>query len=182
MHPMLKTFVGAFASGALVLASAVAAEADVRRFSDPNDTKSGIDIHRVQVDNASSDRHRVFVAVNIDHFPAKRHTRLDVFLDTRGSNAGPEYRLTLLKDAALFRVSGWSDHGKYVGKRCGGGTFHRPGYDAFRFAPHRFVVAIKRGCIGKPGRLRVAVRTGISGGKAHDWARAKHVFLPWVPA
>jgi hypothetical protein len=171
MHPIMKTGVGLFAAGALVLASAMPANANVRRFSDPNDTKSGIDIHWVQVDN-SSFRHRVIVTVGIDHFPKTKQDRLDVYFDTRGSNAGPEYHLAFLQDFGLFRVSGWSDHGTYVKPRCS--------YIASRDGSNRYVVAMKRGCLSRPGKVRVAVRTGISGRKAHDWAKAPEVFLPWV--
>lgn len=185
MNTLASTTLRGLAAGAVlstvstfVLAGAAVAETAV--FSDARgDLAHGADIHRVRVVN--EDR----VKVRVVHRDLVRSYRsgssMSVFLDTDRDRTGPEF--VFLggtfegSDYALVRADGWKAASRTAEPlRCG--------YDMkLDYAKDAALVRIDRACLGRPGAVRVEVKTGgelASGDTAVDWLGRPRHFARWV--
>jgi hypothetical protein len=173
MGAMSKT-VAAMAGVVMALGVASPAQADVRRFSDARgDTRSSVDILSVRVDNSTADRREV--RVRIRHEDLRLGHSITVYLDTRPADPGPEFAISGAagSEYILNRTEGWKHMGRMVRPECGYSMRIHEGTEATR-------VIVRRGCIGKPGKVRVAVRAQRDGTQAVDWAASRRTFLDFV--
>ena len=151
-------------------------DADRQRFTDPpSPHPRAVDISAVTVDNSTRHRSRVVVTAYVDGFHAPgaccRQDTLHVYIDTRPGRPGPEFEAFAGQDVVLWRTRHW---------RAVDLAPCDPDV-RLRHRPSRYVVAIDRGCLGKPGKIRVAVRvTRNARVHSHDWAKARRTFLGWV--
>jgi hypothetical protein len=171
------------AAGVAILTVAITAglcmrvDADRERFSDPPSPRPrAVDISAVTVDNATRDRRKLIVTTYVDGFRAPgaccRQDTLYVYIDTRPRRPGPEFQLFAGQDVVLWRTRGWRAVDL---ARCD------PDFVRLRHGPSRYVAAIGRGCLGNPGKIRVAVKvTRNAAVGSHDWAKARRTFLGWV--
>ncbi|UYM07221.1 hypothetical protein [Solicola gregarius] len=165
--------VAAVAAGFLLAGTLGApADANVRKFRDrAGDVRGSIDITRVRVDNSTHQRNAVAVRVKQRGFAYGNYVY--VYIDSNRKRRGPEFRFSgyYASEYFLHRMKSWTDAGRKV--RC-----KRP--YSLKMGGHGVTrVSVHRACIGKPGRIRVAVMTG-RGGRGVDWAPAKHRWLGWV--
>lgn len=175
------TLTGAGAAGATTGAQAVTAPiatgtlvaTDAR-----GDMAHGADIWKVTVG------HRKQVTVDIRHADLVRSYKSgssgSVFLDTDPARTGPEYVFMggffEGADYQLARAEGWKAVGSPINLRCS----YIMKLDYARDVTH---IAIGRGCLGKPDRVRVAVRTGgeqPDGTIVRDWLHRPRSFTRWV--
>ncbi len=142
------------------------------------DIRHGADIHGVKVTNEDS------VRVKVKHANLVRSYRsgssLSVFLDTDRSESGPEYMLVggtfSGTDYALVKADGWQ-----VGRRVNApDCAYRMDLD---YEADTATVTVERDCIGKPGAVRVAVRTTGTVGDdiVRDWLDGRRNFTSWIP-
>jgi hypothetical protein len=163
------------AAATLSLVFALPAHANVRQFTDArNDTKSSVDIWGVRVDNATADPDKVIVEVRQDDVTFE--DSITIYLDTRQTDPGPEYRISggTGSEFALFRLERWTDRGQLVPFGCGQRLRIHENTDRSR-------AVFPRACIGKTGKVRVAVlaERGYPV-RSRDWAQARRTWLPWV--
>lgn len=164
------------------------AQANVARFNDSLTDQAGeVGIHWVALDNSTASVDKIKVLTRVGEIPSEPDGSpplQQLYIDTRPANPGPEYRVLTGQDIGLYRVDGWRDAGRYIAATCGGSA-HYGGYVG-RYPKtgshyNRIFVSIKRGCIGNPGKVRVAVHTYFHPNRGpQDWARARKSFLPWV--
>lgn len=164
------------AAASLSLAFALPANANVRGFTDArNDTKSSVDIWTVRVDNATAHPHKVIVEVRQEDV-----TYVDsiaIYLDTRPNDPGPEYRISggTGSEFGLSSVERWTDPGQLVPFGCG------PQRLQIDELTDRSRAVFPRSCIGKTGKVRVAVKAERGYPvRSRDWAQARRTWLPWV--
>ena len=159
----------------LSLTSVLPASANVRHFTDArNDTKSSVDIWDVHVDNATADPEKIVVEVRQDDVTFE--DSITVYLDTRETDPGPEYRISggTGSEFALFSLERWSDPGQVVPFGCGQRLRIHELTDRSR-------AVFPRSCIGTTGKVRVAVKAERgSPVRSRDWAQARRTWLPWV--
>ena len=151
------------------------AHADVRRFTDPrNDTASSVDIWSVKVDNSSRHRNKIIVVVQQDSVGPG--DSIEIYLDTRPRDRGPEFSLSafVASEYGMRRMETWRNYGRVVSTRCGYQLKIDEGTDRSR-------AVIPRRCVGKPGKIRVAVKAerGFQV-TSRDWAKARRTWLGWV--
>jgi hypothetical protein len=171
---MAKTGAAMACAAAMALGVASPAQADVQRFRDPQgDTRSGVDILSVRVDNSTADRREV--RVRIRHDDLRLGHSITVYLDTRPADPGPEFAISGAagSEYILNRTEGWKNMGRMVPPRCGYSMRINEGTEVTR-------VIVRRSCIGEPGRVRVAVRAQRDGTPAIDWAASRRTFLGFV--
>lgn len=165
----------AVAAATLSLTFALPAHANVRHFTDArNDTKSSVDIWGVRVDNATADPNKVIVKVRQDDVTFE--DSITVYLDTRETDPGPEYRISggTGSEFFLYRVERWTDRGQLVPFGCGQRLRIHENTDRSR-------AVFPRACIGKTGKVRVAVEAERGYPvRSRDWAQARRTWLPWV--
>jgi hypothetical protein len=160
----------------LTLGLAAHSDADRQRFTDPPTPRpAAVDISAVTVDNSTRHLHRVIVTTYVDGFHAPRaccrQDTLHVYIDTRPGRPGPEFEMFAGQDEVLFRTRHWRTAGLAP---CFPDVL-------LRHRPSRYVVSINRGCLGKPGQVRVAVLvTRNARVHSHDWAKARRTFFDWV--
>lgn len=145
------------------------ADANVRKFNDRRgDAPRSIDIRKVRVDNST--RHRNKVIVRIKQRRLRAGDSVSVYFDTKRKNRGPEFRITAhyASEYSMVRMKTWTKRDK--GVTCG----YR--YRLRMYASGVSRATVHRKCLGKPGRVRVAVKTSRDG-PGHDWARAKRRWL-----
>ena len=141
------------------------------------DMAHGADIWKVTVG------HRKQVTVDIRHADPVRSYKGgssgSVFLDTDPARTGPEYVFTggLFEgaDYQLARVKGWKTVGP-INLRCS----YIMKLDYAGDVTH---IAIGRGCLGDPAKVRVAVRTGgeqPDGTLVRDWLHRPRSFTRWL--
>lgn len=158
-----------------VLASAVPAAADVRRFTDARDDSStSVDIRSVLVDNSTAARNKVIVVVRQDN--VRFGDSIEIFLDTRPGDRGPEYSIggATASEYLLWHRERWKGHGRVVPFRCGYKLKINEETDRSRAVIHR-------SCLGHPGKVRVAVKV-VRGfpPTSGDWAPARRTWFDWV--
>lgn len=167
---------------ATTLATAVLtapAHADARTFHDAHgDMAHGADIHRVRVLNDDVVKVRV---VHENLRPTYRTgSSVAIYLDTRPRQEGPEFAFLGAThsggDYALLRTDGWRIGRTAEPMRCSYRL--RLDYEADVAA-----VTIGRGCLDRPGKVRVAVKTGgyTTGGDTRvDWLGERRELTAWV--
>ncbi len=169
---MLKRTARAAAVAAACLtataALAPAAAADTRTFTD-----KGGHLTTVQVAHTKSK-----VRVVADVGPMDIGDYFTFWLDTDAGNKGPEYKAEVWPNSdgiALVRVGSFSSKGTRV--RCDG---FRATADVW--GPEEVTITVPRSCIGKPARVRVAVRAyyEVKGPDVIDWGPATKKFFGWV--
>lgn len=161
---------GAAVIGAALLATTTGlapAQADTRTFRD-----QGAHLTTVEV------IHGAQVEVKASVGPYRIGSYFTFWLDTRASNAGPEYKMEVYPNSdglAVLRVGNFSDKGRAV--RC-------PGFRATAdvFGPEVVTITVPRSCIGNPSRVRVAVRAyyDVPGPNVIDWGPGLRQFFGWV--
>jgi hypothetical protein len=150
--------------------------ADIGRFDDARgETGQSIDVWHVRIDNSTTSRNRVTVTVQFDQW--FREDRVNVFLDTKPRNSGPEYAFTSQnRRFRIWRVPGWRPrNGRAIA--CQGVRA-----SAFRRSD-RVRISFLRRCLGRPQAVRVSAMTRSfvpEFGFFTDWAPGRHRFTPWV--
>jgi hypothetical protein len=152
--------------------------ADRETFDDEQgNVAASVDIHHVTVVNGSATHHSLKVIV------VQRDLQggddIDVWIDTRPANPGPEYRAELTANTdsfGLLKVRTWASRGQVV--------------KAPRLIAHsdstvpgdRSVLIIPRRAVGDPGAIRVGVRVQrhTPHGLVRDWAPTWRSFYDWV--
>jgi hypothetical protein len=137
---------------------------------------ASVDVHQVIVVNGTASHQRVRIVV--EQRELQPGDGIDVWIDTKPANPGPEYRASAKANTdalSLLKVQRWSSRGHVV--------------DAPRFAVRsdaftgdRTVFLIPRRAIGDPGAIRVSARVQrqTPHGWVRDWAPARHAFYGWV--
>jgi hypothetical protein len=172
----------ALSTAALALGLAGPANADAIGMRDPLDTFHGSDLRSVVVRNTDNN-----LFVTTTHYGLRRDFRTgsagSVYIDTDRTDKGPEYVFTGAffqgSDYQLLRTEGFGS--KNWGRRVTRG-FHemKVNYDK-----ERVQFRMTRAALGRPGKVRVAVRVvgtrtdGTSKGLV-DWLGKPRSFTPWV--
>lgn len=164
-RPALKAL-AAVTAAALVLTLAPAAQAERMKVDDGADaTASTTDIRQVRVKHGS---HWVRTVVNFPNLRKKGNSSLSIFFDTDKGSNGPEYAIGLPlfsgADYMLTETDGWKPTDDFVD--CSYGA-------KFDWADDRVVLRTRRGCFGRPDRIRVAMRMV-------DWSDDDHVVRDWL--
>jgi hypothetical protein len=166
---------------AATVAGAAPASAATRTFQDAvGDVAHGVDVRSVTVVNEKN------VRVVVQHDDLVRSFRsgasMTVFLDTDRSEPGPEYGLA----GALFQGSdyallptvgdGWKLSRRALPLECSY-------ISTLDYAADVTRIRISRGCLERPGEVRVAVRAGgeqQDGDVVRDWLDGRRSLTPWV--
>lgn len=166
----IVTRIAAVALGAsLSLAgAATAAQAHTRSFTDPKPN-----LTKVTVTHGSKN-----VKVTAKTGTFRIGSYFTVYLDTDPSNPGPEYRNDIYPNSEvspLKRVERFGQQG--TTKRCDG---LRASADVY--GPKKVSVTVPRSCVGKPNKVRVAVRGyyDVKGPNVIDWAPGYKKLTGWV--
>ena len=159
----------------MALALAMPAAADVRRFADAaNDASTSVDIRSVRVDNSTTARDQVIVVVR--QVNVRLGDAIEIFLDTRPGDPGPEYSIggATASEYLLQHREHWKGHGRVVPFRCGYSLRINAETDRSR-------AVIQRSCLRHPGKVRVAIRA-VRGfpSTSRDWAPARRTWSRWV--
>lgn len=167
------------AAAALAFGLMGPATAATRTFTDASgDMDHGADIQSVKVANDKSVRIAVHTADLVPSYQSG--AGLTIYLDTDPKSEGPEYAflggMFEGTDYGLVRTNGWKT-----------GT-HPTTVDGFYIMKLDFDndvarVKISRGALGKPGKVRVAVRTTgeqADGTIVKDWLGGRRQFTKWV--
>ena len=151
----------ALSTSALPAAQAVAmpetgekAAQTTRVFNDPvRDAPRAIDITRVSV-TKSAKQNKIYVTLTGRNFKSNRTQVADTYFDTRGKDAGPEFRLT-----AFSRNDGDNRKGRFLlaterwagGKRvqCSGAVAR------FNTGRDKIRLAVPKACLERPRAVRV---------------------------
>ena len=171
---------GAAVSALALTAFAGPAAADAGVFRDQHgDVSVGADIERVRLVNDDT------VRIRVTHRDLRRSWRsgssISVFLDTDRQRSGPEY---------IF-AGGTFEGSDYALQRAAGWRVADPQAEPMRcsyamtldYATDVAAITIGRGCLGRPGAVRVAVRTGgesAAGVIERDWLGERRELTPWV--
>jgi hypothetical protein len=173
----MRWSVGVAITGVLAV-SMGSASAETQTFRDQRgEVSASVDIHRVKVINGSASTHRVKVVVTQRRL--KGGDEIDVWIDTKRANPGPEYRAGVKANTnalGLLMVRRWGSPGQVVA--C---PRFRATSDQFR--PGNWTrISIPRRCLADPGAIRVSarVRRHAADGWVRDWAPKRHVFYDWV--
>jgi hypothetical protein len=166
--PVTRAAAVAAACLTATVALAPAAAADTRTFRD-----KGGHLTTVVVAHSASK-----VTVTADVGPMDLGDHVTFWLDTDGHNAGPEYKAEVWPNSdgiALLRVGSFSSAGTAVD--CDG---FRATADVW--GPEEVSIRVPRSCIGKPAKVRVAVRAHyeVKGPDVIDWGPATKKFFGWV--
>lgn len=158
------------AAGLMLIGTLAApADANVRVFKDRRgDANGSVDVTEVRVDNSTLARGKVVVRIKQKRF--RYEDKVSVYFDTNAKRRGPEYRLSAVyaSEYWMTRMKSWTKHGRPV--HCA---------NAYKLKMRGQGVSravVGRKCLGKPGRIRVAVRAHHYHGDT-DWARGKHRWL-----
>lgn len=169
--------VAALAAGSLAVAGGAVAETGGYDDAHGDMAGHGADIHDVRVVNAE----RVRITISHDDLVRSPESGAgaQVYIDTNRDRRGPEFVFLagLFKgtDYSLARARHWQPTGNepltcsYVMK--------------LDYADDVTRIRMDRDCLGKPGRIRVAVRTsGVldDGTWVHDWLKSRRAFTPWL--
>ncbi len=178
--PTTKTLAAATAAALTgsVLALAGSAAATTSIPDAVGDMDHGADIVSVKVVNEKSVR---VVLKTADLVPSYQSgAGVKIYFDTDRHHAGPEYAflggLFDGTDYGLVRVEGWTvpKYPTTVGK------FYIMHLD---YEKDVAKIRISRAALGRPGAVRVAVRTSgeqPNGDYVHDWLGSRREFSPWI--
>jgi hypothetical protein len=166
----IVTRIAAVALGASlsVAGAATAAQADTESFTDPKPN-----LTRVTVSHGSKN---VKVTARTGKFRIGSY--FTVYLDTDPRDPGPEYRNDIYPNSEvspLKKVEKFGQKGKT--KRCDG---LRATADVY--GPREVTLTVPRSCLGRPAKVRVAVRGyyDVKGPNVIDWAPGYREFTGWV--
>lgn len=174
------SFIAAAATAAALTSGlAAAAQADSIGVRDRADVQHGVDLRAVHVNHAD---HNVWVTLNHTNLRRDPSTGSGgaVYLDTDPKDKGPEAVLVggffegtdyQLLHTEGFGVGQWGEpiEGSYEMK--------------LDYAKEQTRIRISREALGRPGKVRVAVRVGgerTDGTPVVDWLRKPFSFTPWV--
>jgi hypothetical protein len=168
MHQRLARTAAVAAGLAATATLAPAAHAGTRTFTD-----RGAHLTTVEVAHTKSK-----VRVVADVGPMHLGDHFTFWLDTDPGNRGPEYKAEVYPNSdgvRLLRVGSFSSAGR--GVDCDG---FRATADVW--GPEEVSITAPRSCIGKPARVRVAVRASyaVPGPDVIDWGPATKKFFGWV--
>lgn len=173
-----KSLVGA-AVAALALGLAAPATAATATFDDAaGDVAHPVDLQSVTVVNEKN------VRIVLQHDGLRRSFKSGasgtVFLDTDPAAKGPEYAFTggffEGADYALIKTDGWTFGRRAVPLTCSYEMHLDYAADVTR-------MRMSRGCLGNPGKVRVAVKVGgeqADGDFVRDWLGSRRELTPWV--
>ena len=156
-----------------VFAFAAAAAAGVLVVHDLiGDNTSRSDIRRVVINNSAA-RDRFVVRVRLDQ--VVYGADLNVYVDIRRDNPGPEWRMAAAADSewSLYRVDAFGQLGT-LAKSCGRVSFSKDGPPAANWRAPRACLKV-----GHAVRVSVLVKDP---GHGSDWSLDRRVFSPWVRA
>jgi len=149
----------------------LAAPANAERYSvdDPPDASASLnDIYGLTVSHGEQ---RVRFSIRLDDLRRVSSAGATLFLDTVRADKGPEYALGVGladgTDYALSKVEGW--------RGVSAGPLHCHYTLRLRYKADVVSGWISRGCLGKPAKVRAAV-------KMVDRYDASHVITDWAPA
>ncbi len=177
-----KTLAGAAAlalTGSVLALSGSAAAATTTITPDAvGDMDHGADIVTVKVVNEKSVR---VVLKTTDLVPSYQSgSGVKIYLDTDPDDAGPEYAflggMFDGTDYGLVRVDGWKVP-KYPT------TVNKFYIMSLDYEKDVAKIRISRAALGRPGAVRVAVRTSgeqPDGDYVHDWLGERREFTPWI--
>jgi len=157
----------------LVLGVAATAQAWVLVVHDLiGDNTSRSDIQRVVINNSAA-RDRLVVRVRLDQ--VVYGADVNVYLDVRPGNAGPEWRMAAAADSewSLYRVGRFGQLGT-LARSCGRVSFSKDGPPAVNWRASRTCLSV-----GRAVRVSVQVKDP---GHGSDWSLDRRVFSPWVRA
>ena len=173
-----KSLVGA-AVAASVLGLAGPATAATATFDDASgDVAHPVDLQSVKVVNEKNVR----IALQHDDLrPSfKSGASGAVYLDTDPTQTGPEYVFVggyfEGADYALIKTDGWKYGRRAVPLTCSYEMHLDYAADVTR-------MRVSRACMGKPGKVRVAVKVAgeqADGDIVRDWLGSRREFSPWV--
>ena len=176
-RPVLRAAAVAGAAVITSVAFSLPASADTRTFQDARgDTGTPADITAVKVANGSGGGHRVAVRAEVGQLGIEDF--FTFWLDTRPSDAGPEYKVVVYPNSdgiQLRRLDDFGEAGTAV-------PCDRLRARADAFGPDVVSISVPRSCMGNPGRIRVSVRGRYvdDGHQVRDWAPAERSFFGWV--
>lgn len=167
MRALRRILVPAAAAALLAGGVAAPASANQRTFKDGRDAPASIDIRKVRVEND-----KLIVVLVKTRRPMALGDSVTVYFDTLRKRRGPEFSLAgrYGSEYTMVRRKSWTKSGRAVD--C------RP-YRLKIIANGNTRATVARKCLGRPGRIRVAVHLSRRGPGA-DWARAKHRWLGGV--
>jgi hypothetical protein len=179
MFSIAKKPLVAAGAAALALGLAAPATAATATFEDSSgDVAHPVDLQSVKVVNEKN------VRIVLQHDDLRRSFKSgasgEVFLDTDPSRKGPEYVFTggyfEGADYALIKTDGWTYGRRAVPLTCS--------YEMhLDYAADTTRMRISRGCLGNPGKVRVAVKVGgeqADGDIVRDWLGSRRELTPWV--
>lgn len=167
------------AAAALVLATALTvvatapAEAQIAHFDDPSgDSGSVVDFTRATVAYNKVLR----VAAAYPDSTLDIGTRINVWLDTKRADPGPEYRVSMLPNTDFLQITPVERFGGPAGDpvRCRSFRAHADVFDD----SNRVWIKMKATCVDAPSSIRVAVEAKRRGDV--EWIKARNTFLPRV--
>ena len=155
------------AAGAGMAVAVPAASAQTRTFSD-----GGGHVTTVKVKHTSS-----YVSVDARVGKVTLGGDFTFWFDTNPGNPGPEYKVEVYPNSdgiSLYRVDTFSSHGSV--RSCDVAA------TADAFGSDHVTVKVPRSCLGKPAKVRVALRAyyDVPGPNVVDWAPGTKKFFGWV--
>lgn len=177
---MKKSHVVAAAGTALMSVAALVPPASAAAVTvvDGNDSEAAADLLRVRVTHTPKQVRVRMVHDNLFHNGIKAGQGVSVFLDTDPDDPGPEFRLLSGlnggTDYVFERVGRWQGEGSPVSCR----------YQlSISWKDDVAVFTTGRGCLGRPDRVKVAVKVGETsheGEQYVDWMTGVRRFTPPV--
>jgi hypothetical protein len=183
MHKTIGTVAGALSVALIAASVALAAPANAASLTvrDPQDVSHGVDLRTVRVTNG--DRNVVILTThtNLRRAPSTGSAGA-VYLDTDPADAGPEFVFVggyyEGTDYQLLHTDGF-------GHRSWGAAVQGSYRMTVDYAADQVRMRVSRAALGKPARVRVAVRVsgtrsdGSSAGLV-DWLGEPRSFTRWV--
>jgi hypothetical protein len=177
----IVTAAAALSAAALTIGIAGPANADSIGVTDPNDTSHGSDLRAVQVKHKDKNVVVITSHTNLRRDPSSGSGGA-VYVDTDRRDKGPEYVFVggyfVGTDYQLLHTEGFG-HKKW-------GEPAKGSYEmTVDYAKERVRFRMSRTLLGKPSKVRVAVRVsgtrsdGTSAGLV-DWLGEPRSFTPWV--
>lgn len=164
---------------ALVVLPLTAAHADTWRTNDPKDNGGGIgDVSRIRVDNAPRN-----LFLRVKYYEGAAEGNVNIFIDTRRSNPGPEFRIMASVDpevsdwlgfVELYRVDNWKTRRLAHARRCDGMTARADEDVNLSFK-------VPRRCLKINGRLPGAVRMSLRSGSVYGGPGGESPTFDWAP-
>ena len=169
----LRTLATAAAIVVGLLGATTPANAEIRQFTDPaGDSGNSVDFTRATVTYNKVLR----VSAAYPQSELELNTLLNVWLDTKRSDPGPEYKVSALADSDFLGI--------FPVERFGGPTGEAVNCPSFAARVSTFTtlprvwVKMKATCVDAPDKVRVAIQARHGGDS--EWIKAPQTFLPPV--